>query len=99
MRERLSMSTRSVLRPHLAYVVVCALLLCLGALPFFLYPRAGDLISDATYYELARSLADEGWYGFNSRTETMLPPGFPAVIALLRFYFGDSYAVFIRSMA
>jgi hypothetical protein len=71
----------------------------LGALPFFLYPRAGDLISDATYYELARSLADDGWYGYNSRTETMLPPGFPAVIALLRFCFGDGYAVFIRSMA
>jgi hypothetical protein len=71
----------------------------LGALPFFLYPRSGDFFIDVTYYELARSLLQRGWYGYNCRPETLLPPGCAVLLALVCRCFGDSYVAVIRSMA
>jgi hypothetical protein len=90
---------RSDIRPSLADAAVCLLILALGALQFFLYPRASDFLGDTTYYELAQSLREKGWYGYNSRPETMLPPGFAIMLAGLCSFLGNDYTILIRSMA
>ncbi len=53
---------------------------------------------DTSYLELARALR-HGTYGFNFRVETMLPPGFPALLAAVAALFGDSHLVFVRATA
>src|SRR5262245_66627980 len=63
-------------------VVVYVLLSVLGLLQLLLSLRSDDFFrGDTTYFELARSLSETGIYGFNSAPETMLPPGFPPIIA------------------
>ena len=68
-------------------------ILALGAFQFLYYMRAADVVYDATYVDLARSLLDGGGYRFDFRVETLLPPGFPALLALVWFVFGRSQAV------
>ena len=81
-------------------LLVHAFLLACGALEFGLVVRSSDFFAgDTTYFELARSIVDAGFYGFNFRPQTTLPPGFPALIALLCVTVGCGYAVLIRSMA
>lgn len=70
-----------------------------GALQLALTQRTADFVrGDVTYYELARSILAGQTYGFNARIETMLPPGFPAMLALLCVTVGCSYGVLIRAM-
>ena len=79
---------------------VYGLLLGLGALQFCLYQRSDDFfVGDVSYFELARSIVEKGSYGFNFKPETMLPPGFPMILALLCVTVSCSRAVLIRSMA
>src|SRR5215813_5158367 len=81
-------------------VVVYGLILGLGVLQFSLYQRSDDFFGgDTVYFELARSIVERGSYGFNFKSETMFPPGFPAILALICITVGCSYAVLIRSMA
>ena len=89
-----------LIKPPLIDASVYMLILFLGVLQFFLCRRASDFVSgDVTYYELARSLLEKGWYGYNLRPETMLPPGFAVIVAGIWVCFCNSYEIFIRSMA
>ncbi len=75
------------------------LLIMLGGITFFLSSRAPDFIGDVYYFELAKSITEKTGYVFNFRPQTMVPPGFPAVLAILSMLVGSSYMVLIRSMA
>jgi hypothetical protein len=88
------------LAPNLADVGAYLLILTLGMMAFALYLRAGDFIDGgAVYYELARSILEKGSYVYNSRPETMLPPGCPFILALICASVGCSYGLLIRAMA
>jgi hypothetical protein len=80
-------------------IVVYGFLLGLGALQFSLSLRSDDMISGFTQFELAKSIIDEGFYGFNFKPETMFPPGFPLILVSLCMTVGCTQAVLIRSMS
>jgi hypothetical protein len=73
-------------------------MLAAGSLYFWLSQRGAPFYSgDTSYIELARSILHHS-YGFNFRRETMLPPGFPAFLAVLTAVFSDSHAVLVRAL-
>lgn len=76
--------------------LIYTLLLALGGLQVILSCKTSDFAYDPYYYELAKSLLAGNGYGFNSRPEPMVPPGFPVLLAALILVFGHSYAVLIR---
>jgi hypothetical protein len=77
---------------------VLAGILAVGSVYFLLSQRGASFYSgDTSYIELARSILDRS-YGFNFRHETMLPPGFPAIVAVLTAVFSDSHAVMVRAI-
>jgi Dolichyl-phosphate-mannose-protein mannosyltransferase len=81
-------------------ITVYGLILSLAALQLALSQRADDFFTgDTIYFELARSIISEGFYGFNFKPETLLPPGFPLILASLCVTLGCTYAVLIRSIA
>lgn len=86
-------------KPDRRDVFVYVLLLMFGGLQFALSCKTSDFAFDPYYYELAKSILAHTVYGFNSRPEPMVPPGFPALLALLIVTFGRSYAALVRSMA
>lgn len=62
-------------------IFVYGLILGLGALQFGLSQRSDDYFTgDTIYFELARSIIEQGFYGFNFKPETLLPPGFLGVL-------------------
>jgi hypothetical protein len=82
-----------------ADVLVCVLILALGALQFVFPLRADDFIhGDTIYIELATSIIERGSYepGFNY---VIYPPGLPVFLAFLCKATSCSYAVLVRSMA
>jgi len=72
-------------------LAVYFVILLFGSLQFVFYEHTNDFASDAGEYELARGLLERGWYG-----ETMLPPGFAVLVALVWTCFGASYSTFMR---
>ena len=79
-------------------VLVCLAIIAVGAMHFALTLRSSDFFrGDTTYFELARSLL-RGVYGFNFRTETLIPPGFPAILAFLCVAVDCRYSVFIHTV-
>jgi hypothetical protein len=78
---------------------VYILIIAFGGLQLALNSTTAAFVSDSYYYELARSFLSRSIYGFNSRAEPMVPPGFPALLALLILAVGSSYALLIRSIA
>lgn len=74
-------------------LAVYAALLSLGVAYFRYYLKTPDLTLDATYFELARSIVEKGAYVFDFRTETMFPPGFPTILALVYRLTGVSVPV------
>src|SRR5262249_28758980 len=65
-------------------LAVGGLLVGIGALQFaFCQAGTAFYTGDTSYLELARSIVAWRPYGFDFRPETMLPPGFPALLALL----------------
>jgi hypothetical protein len=65
-----------------ADLAVSVVILCLGALAFFLYEKAADFLhEDVSYVELADSLLQRGSYSFNSVTERVQPPGLSVILA------------------
>ena len=81
-------------------IIVYGLLLGFGALLFGMSRRSSDFFAgDVTYFELGRSLVENGFYGFDFTPETTLPPGFPAILALLCVTVGCNYAVGVHSMS
>lgn len=91
---RLSMPTKRNRQDICVYV----LLLALGGLQLALSSWSSEFVTDSYYYELAQSILAKAGYGFNFRPEPMVPPGFPALLAVLIFAVGHSYAVLVRSM-
>ena len=57
------------------------------------------MVFDSTYVDLARSLLEHGAYQFDFRPETLLPPGAPALLALVWLSLGRSQAVALQLMA
>jgi hypothetical protein len=97
--DREKTDSRIEIGTRLADLAVYAAILSLSVLQIALVRRLPDFITgDVTYYELARSIIEGRAYGFNGRLETMLPPGFPALLALLSVTVGSSYNVLIRAM-
>ena len=83
-----------------ADVVVYLLIVGLAALQFVFYQRGAAFYSgDTTYIDLARSILRDGVYGFNFRHETMIPPGFPFIVATVCATIGCGRAVLVRSMS
>ena len=81
-------------------IVAYAVILSLGALQFGLTLRSNDFFSgDTTYFELARSLLEKGFYGFDFKPETLLPPGFPLILASVCVTVSCTYTVLLRSIA
>jgi hypothetical protein len=79
-------------------LLVYSLILCLGALPFFLYEKAPDLLhEDANYVELAKSLL-HGSYSNNFVPEKVQPPGLPVILAAVCATSGCSHNTLIRTM-
>ena len=80
-------------------LLVYLAILLLGALQFFFYLRAPDLVMDATYFELTRSILEKGSYQFDFRPETLLPPGLPFILAVFCFLVGSGPGVLFHLMA
>lgn len=80
-------------------VIVYGVLIALGVLQIVLSRHNSDFVGDVTYLELAKSILGGKGYGFNFKPETMLPPGFPYLLAFFTLFLGTSYAVLVRTMA
>jgi len=85
--------------PRVVDVLVYAAIIALGAMQYLLAQRSPDFYTgDTTYFELARSLVSRGVYGFNFQPETVLPPGFPVIMAGLCVSVGCGYTVFVHAV-
>src|SRR5262249_40407977 len=80
-------------------IVVCGLLMMVGTLQFSLPLRSDDPIAGFSYFELAKSIIETGFYGIDSKPQTNFPPGFPLILASLCMTVGCKPVVFIRSMS
>src|SRR5208283_2541259 len=81
-----------------ADLFVCALIIALGALPFFLYERAPDFLhADADFAERADSLL-HGSYSLNFVPERVEPPGLPIILALVCVTVNCTHNTLIRTM-
>lgn len=80
-------------------IVTYVVLAALGVLQIILSRHVADFVGDVTYLELAKSILGGTGYGYNLKPETMLPPGFPYLLASLTVFLGTSYAVLVRTMA
>jgi hypothetical protein len=81
-------------------VAVYALLIALGLLEIFFSRRGADFAAggDVTYTELAKSIVAGTGYGFNFKPETMLPPGFPYLLAWMSMFLGASHTILVSTM-
>jgi len=84
---------------HTADLAICIVILIFGIMYFTCYMRAPDLTLDATYPELARSLVENGRYEFDFSPETIFPPAFPMMLALVCRWAGFSPAVLFHVVA
>src|SRR5262249_42720101 len=78
---------------------VHSLILLLGLFQFLSYLRANDFWLDATYIELANSILEKGRYLFDFSPETLYPPGFPLMLAIIGRFAGLSQVVALHTMA
>src|SRR5262245_14915925 len=80
-------------------LLVYATLAAIGVMHYAMTLRASEFFTgDTIYFELAQGLLSHGYYGFNFRPETVLPPGFPAILASLCLAVGCTYPVFIHTV-
>src|SRR5262245_57292025 len=80
-------------------IMMCGLLVGLGVLHFGMSPNRGDFVNgDVLYLDLARSLIEKSYYGTNFTPETLVPPGFPMILASLCVTVGCTYVIIIRSL-
>jgi hypothetical protein len=81
-------------------VLVCGAILGLGIFQLYCHLRAPDFpFEDVSYFEQAKSLLQNGFYGFNSVPERVQPPGLPLLLALHCKTVGCSYGVLLSSMS
>jgi len=80
--------------------LVCAAILALGAFQLYSHQRAPDFpFEDVSYFEQAKSLLHDGFYGFNSAPERVQPPGLAFLLALICKTVGCRYGILLSSMA
>lgn len=79
-------------------VIVYATLLGIGILQLVFALRGDEVIWGISYFELARSIVENGSYSVNSIPQTMRPPGFPLIVASLCITAACTNTVFIRSI-
>lgn len=81
-------------------VLVWGAIVGLGALQCYSHLRAHDFpFEDVAYFEQAKSLLHDGYYGFNSVPERVQPPGLPLLLALICKIAGCRYGVLLSSMS
>jgi hypothetical protein len=94
-------ATRPLLSPGrfiAADLLVCALIIALGILPFIFYQRAPDsLHHDVSYVELGKSLL-RGSYSFNCVTERFQPPACRLSLHLACSTIGCTHDILIPTM-
>ena len=73
-----------------ADLCVCGIIGVLGLFQLTHCLRTSDYIFDASYPDLARSLLEKGSYELRQIPQTLLPPGFPFLLALVGKTFGLS---------
>src|SRR5467141_3404209 len=79
--------------------LVCTAILVLGAFQLYAHLRSPDFpFEDVAYFEQAKSLLHDGYYGFDSVPERVQPPGLPLLLALI-CKVGCRYGVLLSSMA
>jgi hypothetical protein len=91
----------AVRRTHVTAVdvLVYAAIVAIGVMHYALILKSTDFFTgDTIYFELARSILKRGFYGFNFRPEIVLPPGFPAVMAVLCLAVGCGHSVFVHAV-
>ena len=54
-------------------------------------------VGDVAYFGFARSIVDHRTCRYNFARETMLPPGFPLILAAVWVTVGNSYVIFVRA--
>jgi hypothetical protein len=91
-------SESTALRQHWVEILIGALLLAIGIAQLHWQVKWGDVISDAYYIELGNSIAAHRPYGFDFKVETLIPPGFPLIIAGIYAVFGHAQIFLARSM-
>ena len=80
--------------------VICALLLLFGVLQIVFVERAPDFgADDVFYFDAARALIHQHFYGINGHPETNMPPGLSGLIALVCLARMCSHVVILRIMA
>jgi hypothetical protein len=80
--------------------VVCALLLLFGVLQIVFVERAPDFRSDDVFYfDAARALIHQHFYGINGHPETNMPPGLSGLIALMCLARICGHVAILRIMA
>jgi hypothetical protein len=80
--------------------LVCAAILAVGAFQLYAHQRAPDFpFEDVAYFEQAKSLLHDGFYGFNSVPERVQPPGLVLLLALICKIAGCGYGILLSSMA
>ena len=78
---------------------VYAAILVLGAFYLYSHLRSSDFpFEDVAYYEQAKSILHDGYYGFNSVPERVQPPGLPLLLALICKIAPCRYGVLLSSM-
>jgi len=79
--------------------LVYAAILVLGAFEVYSHLRAPDFpFEDVAYFEQAKSVLHDGYYGFESVPERVQPPGLPLLLALICKVAGCRYGVLLSSM-
>jgi hypothetical protein len=80
-------------------LIVYVSILLFFALQFAFYIRSADEVHDVMYLDLARSILEKASYQFDFSPETLLPPGFPLILALVGWVAGLSQAVLFHVVA
>ncbi len=79
--------------------LVCAAILALGAFQLYSHLRSPDFpFEDVAYFEQAKSLLHDGYYGFQSVPERVQPPGLPLLLAVICKIAGCRHGVLLSSM-
>jgi len=80
--------------------LVWAAILALGAFQLYSHLRSSDFpFEDVAYFEQAKSLLHDGYYGFESVPERVQPPGLVFLLALICKIVACRYGVLLSSMA
>ena len=80
-------------------LLVCAAILMIGAFQLYSHLRAPDFpFEDVAYYEQAKSMLHDGYYGFNSVPERVQPPGLPMLLAAICQIASCRYGTLLSSM-